>query len=68
MNDDRMDLRIVTFEERPDLFDEQEQICGRAFPQSGEYVVEGALCPVIIDREQDLGRYLEPNVWVAYYL
>lgn len=38
------------------------------FPQSGEYVVDGALCPVSIDREQDLGRYVEPNVWVSYDL
>jgi len=38
------------------------------FPRSGEYVVEGALCPVAIDKEQDLGRYVEPNVWVSYDL
>ena len=38
------------------------------FPESGEYVVEGALCPVAIDREHDLGKYVEPNVWVSYDL
>jgi len=38
------------------------------FPLSGEYVVEGALCPVVIDKEKGLGRYVEPNVWVSYDL
>ncbi len=36
------------------------------FPESGEYVVEGALCPVSIDRENNLGTYIEPNVWISY--
>ena len=30
------------------------------------YVVDGALCAVKIDRENDLGVYIEPNVWVTY--
>jgi hypothetical protein len=38
------------------------------FPESGEYVVDGALCPVAIDRQRDLGKYVEPNVWVSYDL
>jgi hypothetical protein len=37
-------------------------------PESGEYVVEGALCPVVIDRENDLGIYTEPNLWISYKL
>ncbi len=36
------------------------------FPESGAYVVEGALCPVVIDRENNLGTYIEPNVWISY--
>jgi hypothetical protein len=36
------------------------------FPESGEYVVPGALCPVKIDLENNLGTYIEPNVWVSY--
>ena len=35
-------------------------------PESGEYIVEGALCPVVIDRENDIGTYSEPNVWISY--
>jgi GNAT superfamily N-acetyltransferase len=39
---------------------------GLAFPETGPYVVPGALVPVAIDRERDRGRYLEPNVWVRH--
>lgn len=35
-------------------------------PESGEYIVEGALCPVEIDFEQDTGTYTEPNVWMIH--
>jgi hypothetical protein len=37
-----------------------------AFPESGQYVVEGALVPVEIDRERDRGLYVEPNVWMLH--
>ena len=36
------------------------------FPDSGPYVVPGALQPLVIDREQDLGRYEDPNVWMRH--
>jgi GNAT superfamily N-acetyltransferase len=36
------------------------------FPESGSYVVPGALVPVEIDREQDEGLYVEPNVWMVH--
>jgi hypothetical protein len=38
------------------------------FPESGTYVVPGALAPVEIDRERDLGVYVEPNVWMRHRL
>ncbi|WP_139488833.1 hypothetical protein [Brevibacillus dissolubilis] len=41
---------------------------GLMFPESGEYVIEGALTPIRIDLEKDLGEYIEPNVWVTYHL
>jgi hypothetical protein len=37
-----------------------------AFPDSGSYVVPGALVPVEIDRERDEGVYVEPNVWMHH--
>jgi GNAT superfamily N-acetyltransferase len=45
---------------------ELEQWSGLAFPESGSYVVEGALVPVEIDRERNRGSYREPNVWMRH--
>ena len=45
---------------------EWEEWTGMAFLDSGTYVVEGALVPVEIDREEDVGRYVEPNVWMRH--
>jgi GNAT superfamily N-acetyltransferase len=36
------------------------------FPETGAYVVPGALVPVEIDRERDEGLYVEPNVWMVH--
>jgi GNAT superfamily N-acetyltransferase len=36
------------------------------FPDSGSYVVPGALQPVVIDRQADDGRYEDPNVWMRH--
>ena len=47
---------------------EWEEWTGMAFPESGQYVVPGALVPVTIDRERDEGRYVEPNVWMRHAL
>lgn len=38
------------------------------FPETGDYVVPHALVPVHIDREVDLGTYVEPNVWMRHAL
>ncbi len=38
------------------------------FPESGKYIVPGALVPITIDRENDRGEYTEPNVWMAHRL
>ncbi len=43
-----------------------ERWTGLAFPGSGSHVVPGALAPVEIDRERDVGTYVEPNVWVVH--
>lgn len=37
-----------------------------AFPESGEYIVPGALQPVVVDAENDLVRYEDPNVWMLH--
>ena len=43
-----------------------EEWTGMTFPESGCYVVPGALQPVEIDVEADRGVYVEPNVWMHH--
>ncbi len=43
-----------------------EQWTGLRFPDSGPYIVPGALNPVDFDAEQ--GVYVEPNVWMVHEL
>ena len=38
------------------------------FPETGDYVVPGALTLVSIDRDADRGVYIEPNVWMLHRL
>jgi hypothetical protein len=45
---------------------EWEEWAGLAFPESGRYVVPGALDLVEIDRERDLGLYAETNLWMRH--
>jgi hypothetical protein len=45
-----------------------ERWTGLVFPETGAYVVKGALQPVRIDVESDLGVYDEPNVWMQHPL
>lgn len=45
-----------------------EQWTGLRFPGTGQYVVPGALVPVVIDRAKDTGTYVEPNVWMVHEL
>jgi len=45
---------------------EWEEWTEMALPESGAYVVPGALVPVEIDRERDEGVYVEPNVWMVH--
>ena len=45
---------------------EWEEWAGMAFPESGRYVVPGALDLVEIDREKDFGAYAETNLWMRH--
>ncbi|MGH3147991.1 MAG: GNAT family N-acetyltransferase [Rubrobacter sp.] len=47
---------------------EWEQWSGMRFPENGAYVVPGALQPVVMDLERDLGSYEEPNVWMRHHV
>lgn len=48
--------------------DKWEAWTGRAFDRDGPVVVDGALVPVVVDREADRVVYVEPNVWVHHDL
>jgi hypothetical protein len=45
---------------------EWERWTQMSFPESGKYVLPQALVPIEIDRDQDLGSYVEPNVWMLH--
>lgn len=47
---------------------EWERWASMAFPESGRYVVPGALVPVEVDRSADVGTYHDPNVWIVHEL
>ena len=36
------------------------------FPQSGLYIIYGALNPIEINMENEEGMYVEPNVWIVH--
>jgi hypothetical protein len=44
--------------------DEWQSWTGRLFPQSGAYMVPEALDLVVIDCDNDIGGYIEPNLWM----
>ena len=45
---------------------EWEEWAGMKLPQSGQYVIPGALIPIEMDIEKDEGVYIEPNVWMVH--
>lgn len=47
---------------------EWENWAGMKFPESGAYVVPGALNPIQVDVAADQAVYIEPNVWTVHDL
>ena len=45
---------------------EWEEWSKMKIPESGKYIIEGALNPVEIDCEKDIGTYTDPCIWVKY--
>jgi hypothetical protein len=43
-----------------------EEWTGMSFPESGAYIVPGALQPVQIDRERNIGCLDDPGVWMLH--
>lgn len=52
----------------PGTIAQWEQWTGLPLPESGPYIISGALVPIVVDYEKDLGEYLEPNVWMQHPL
>ena len=48
--------------------EEWERWIGMPLPASGSYVFPHGLAPLQIDREEDIGSYWEPNVWMRHRL
>jgi len=47
---------------------EWEEWTGMKFPQSGQYIIPGALSPIEVNIEKDECIYVEPNVWMQHSL
>ena len=45
---------------------EWENWTGLKFPQSGQFIIDGALNPISLDLEKEEGVYIEPNVWIVH--
>lgn len=52
----------------PGTIEDWEEWTGMKILSSGDYVVDGTLVPVKVDVKNNLGEYIEPNVWVSYEL
>mgnify|MGYP006916516597 CR=1 FL=1 len=43
-----------------------EMWTGMRFPETGSYIIPEAMIPIRVDREQNAGIYIEPNLWVQH--
>jgi len=50
----------------PGTINEWEDWTNMKFFETGAYVIQEALKPVKINIEEDIGEYIEPNVWVLH--
>lgn len=50
----------------PGTVREWQEWTNQTFPGSGKYIVAGALNPISIDIENDIGTYIEPNIWIVH--
>lgn len=49
-----------------DTISNWERLTQMRFPETGNYIIFGAIAPLEIDCESDRGTYIEPNVWLSY--
>ncbi len=48
--------------------DKWQEWTGMKFPQSGQYIIPGGLVPLEVDIQQQMGYYIEPNLWMFHNL
>ena len=67
---ERLGARFAGIAQKGNVFrgsvSEWERWTGLSLPESGDYVVAGALNPVMIDCDRDEGVLTEPNVWMVH--
>ncbi len=51
-----------------DTIDGWEDRVGMRFPETGDYIIPKGLVPVKIDYPNNMGIYIEPNIWLYYDL
>lgn len=50
----------------PGSIKEWEEWTKMSFLETGDYIIQGALNPVQMNLEKNIGEYIEPNVWVIH--
>jgi len=45
---------------------EWEKWTNLKFFENGKYVIKGALNPIKINTDNNVGEYIEPNVWILH--
>ena len=67
---ERLGAQVLTLAERsmtiPGTISQWQEWTGMAFPETGSYVVPGALSPIEVDVERDRGVYVEQNIWMLH--
>ncbi len=66
----RLGARIIATAPRSQVMTgtvaEWESWTGLAFPDSGDYVIPDGLSTLHVDRDTDLGTYVEPGIWLQH--
>ncbi|WP_323835185.1 transferase [Photorhabdus africana] len=48
--------------------DKWQEWTGMKFLQSGQYIIPGGLVPLVVDVQQQMAYYIEPNLWMFHNL
>ncbi len=48
--------------------DKWQEWLGMKLPESGQYIIPGGLVPLVVDIQQQMAYYIEPNLWMFHSL